>query len=232
MQKKEGEFPKISLIITTCGRYDYLRKTQLSLLDNVIGKFYERIIVDDSCSNSYRAENLREVYNKSGFTKIVIHEARKGFAGAYHSAFNAVSPESEYTFILEDDFTFNEPIDLMKMVDILRWNPKLCQVALKRQAWNKAEIKAGGIVECDPDSFEDQTFWDLTWCEHRKFFTTNPSLVPMWVIQKGWPLCERSEGVFTHELFKDPEVKSAYLGHKFDNPKVHHIGEVRNGINY
>lgn len=224
MRKKEEGLPKISLVVITDGRNGYLERTLESFNEKVKYDFYESIVIDDI------AGKFPKIY--LGFDKVIHHKTKQGFAGAYHSAFNAVPPESDYCFILEDDFIFNDKIYLSDMIDILVNNPKLCQVALKRQAWNKEELKAGGIVECDPDSFEDQTFWDLKWCEHRKFFTTNPSLAPMWVIKKGWPLCERSEGIFTHELFKDPEVKSAYLGHKFDPPKVHHIGEVRNGINY
>lgn len=223
----ENAAPKVSLFIVTDGRIGCLEKTLESFRYNVVGVFLQEFIVND-CVNPVFREQVDRISEVYGFDAPIHHAEKQGFAGAYHTAFSRVNKKSDYCFILEDDFTFNEVILVSEMIGILKDNPHLCQVALKRQAWNIKEKITGGIVEVSPDSYGDKSGF----CQHRNFFTTNPSLVPAWVIKKGWPLCEHSEGVFSHQLFEDPLVYSAYLGKKFDAPKVTHIGETRNGNNY
>jgi len=43
-------------------------------------------------------------------------------------------------------------------------------------------------------------------------------------------MCEKSEHVMSNILFDNPNFKSSMLGHKFDAPKVFHIGENRVGV--
>lgn len=227
MLENAGEFPKVSLFVVTDGRIGCLEKTLDSFRQNVIGVFVQEFIVNDCINPTFReqVDRISEVY---GFDAPIHHVKKEGFAGAYHTAFSHVNKDADFCFILEDDFTFNETIVISEMINILQDNPNLCQVALKRQAWNQSEKRAGGVVEQNPVSYEDKKGF----CQHRNFFTTNPSLVPAWVIKKGWPLCEHSEGVFSHSLFEDPAIYSSYLGQKFDAPKVTHIGETRNGTGY
>ena len=52
-------------------------------------------------------------------------------------------------------------------------------MSLKRQAWNKHESAAGGIVEADPNELWLESDGLATWTEHRKYFTTNPSRLPL-----------------------------------------------------
>lgn len=223
----ESISPKVSLFIVTDGRIGCLEKTLDSLRSLVIGPFVQEFIIND-CVNPVFREQVDRLSEQYAFDEPTHHAEKQGFAGAYHTAFARVSKKSDYCFILEDDFTFNEPIVLSELIGILQRNKHLCQIALKRQAWNTQEKAKGGVVEVWPDSYEDKEGF----CQHRNFFTTNPSLVPAWVIKKGWPLCERSEGIFTGQLFTDSAIYSAYLGAKFDPPKVTHIGDTRNGINY
>jgi len=227
MEIVENNAPKVSMFVVTDGRIGCLQKTLDSFRNNVSGVFIQEFIVNDCTNPVFREEvdQLSEIY---AFDLPVHHEKKQGFAGAYHTAFSRVSNKSDFCFILEDDFTFNQLIVISDLINILTDNPYLCQVALKRQAWSIGEKQAGGIVEQWPDLYEDKNGF----FQHRNFFTTNPSLVPAWVIKKGWPLVQKSEKAFTDILFADPLIHSAYLGQKFDAPKVQHIGETRNGINY
>lgn len=229
MQNKEEVSNKVSLFIVTDGRYDYLAITLHNL--NMLCKypFDQKFIVND-CVDPEFLIKLKEIADYFGF-EVINHDQKKGFAGAYNTAFANVT--GDYAFIVEDDFTFNERVDIKLMRGILQHNPHLCQVALKRQAWHEAEKQAGGIVEQWPDLYEDkENEFGIQWCEHRQFFTTNPSLVPAWVIKMGWPVCPQSEKVFSNRLFEDSSIYSAYLGEKFAPPKVTHIGETRKGTGY
>jgi glycosyltransferase involved in cell wall biosynthesis len=220
----------VSLVIITDGRLEYLEKTMNSLYNNVKYPFVEKIIVNDCIDIRFRnkVKELADIY--SFFT--INHNTKMGFARVYNTAWKRIWPSSDFVFSTEDDFTFNEEIDVEKMIEILEYDRNLVQVALKRQAWNEEEKKAGGIVELWPDQYEEKNVGDLSWTEHRQFFTTNPSLISKWVIDRGWPLVPDSEGIFTHELFKNPNYKSCFYGGKFDKPKVEHIGITRAGINY
>jgi hypothetical protein len=164
-----------------------------------------------------------------------------GFAGAIQQGWELVLDSGcRYVFHVETDFTFNEDPPVDRMVKVLEEYPYLAQIALKRQAWNDQEKAAGGIVECNPDDFEErgasfrsgeEFLFAAEWTEHRRFFTTNPSVYPARLCLVGWPQEPHSEGVFTHRLLTDPLLRFAFWGGKFDPPLVEHQG-ARAGIGY
>lgn len=159
-----------------------------------------------------------------------------GFAGAIQYGWDQIlHSDAEWIFHLEADFTFNRPVPLEAMSMIAR-DEHVAQVALKRQPWNQQEKAAGGIVELDPESFEEcRRHWEYgpaKYTAHRKFFTTNPSLYRRDIAERSWPQEANSEGLFGIELFKDPAVVSTFWGGKFDAPMVEHIGESRAGRGY
>lgn len=168
------------------------------------------------------------------FTVVVDDSAHElGFAGAIAEGWRRVREIGpDWVFHLELDFTFDAPVPLDRMIAVLKRNPYLVQMALKRQPVNPDEQAAGGIVELDPDSFEQRTSGGDIWTEHRKFFTTNPSVYPAALCAQPWPQESRSEGLFSLKLFEDPKARSAFWGAKFDAPLTHHIGDERAGKGY
>jgi hypothetical protein len=127
-------------------------------------------------------------------------------------------------FHLEDDFTFNRPVDLGAMAASSIENPNLVQLALRRQPWNDEERAAGGIVEQHPDDYDRPLRpHGHEWLEHRRFFTTNPSLYRRSLCALGWPDVEQSEGHFTHQLTR-PRRALRVLGPRHSGEWVTHIG--------
>lgn len=162
-------------------------------------------------------------------------EHRLGFAGAIQEGWDrllALDPLPDYVLHCEGDFTFHQPVPALAMALALERNPYLCQMALKRQAVNEEECAAGGIVECHPDDFEQWADRHAYWTEHRRFFSTNPSVYSTKICRMGWPQVRHSEGIFTHQLLEDPTVRFAFWGKKFDPPLTEHIGLVRAGHGY
>lgn len=156
-----------------------------------------------------------------------------GFAGAIAEGWRQVRETgADWICHLEMDFTFNEPVPLDGMIELLEDQEHLVQVSLKRQAVNAAECAAGGLVEMAPDDYRQRVEGGVIWTEHRRYFTTNPSVYSAKLCRHGWPQVERSEGVFTHRLLQDPEARFAIWGGKFDAPLVHHIGDERRGRGY
>lgn len=157
-------------------------------------------------------------------------EHRLGFAGAVQYGWEQI--ETDWVFHLEGDFLFNQEPPIEEMVNLLIRRPYLAQVVLKRQAWNRDEKRAGGIVELHPNDFHEVTDGVSTWTEHRRFFSTNPSVYSSRLCRLGWPQESESEGKFTHRLLADPLLRFAFWGHKFQPPMVNHIGEHRAGHGY
>lgn len=159
-------------------------------------------------------------------------EHKMGFAGAIMEGWRQVlATRCEWVFHAELDFLYGEPIPLRDMIELLEAESHLVQVALKRQPVNEEEIAAGGIVEAHSDDFRQRVEGGVIWTEHRRFFTTNPSVYSTKLCRHGWPQVPQSEGVFTHRLLEDPDVRFAFWGAKYDPPMVEHIG-ARCGTGY
>lgn len=220
----------ITLLVMTDGRKQFIEPT-LERTNMLSGYISRKLIHDDSGDESYRKWLLRR-YGKE--YEIYSTGRRSGFGGAIISAWNQLQNDNnDWVFHLEDDFVMSNLVPLSEMITVMNRNPHIVQMALRRQPWNEVEKAAGGIVEADPDSYEEKTNGIHTWLEHRKFFTTNPSLYrKSLTVEHPWPVGLNSEGKFGIELFKDADKRSAFWGHKGEEPRCWHIGEFRNGAGY
>lgn len=221
----------VTLLVITDGRADCLRQT-LAAFDMFVDQSLigTRVLVDDSADPAY-GQWIDEAYS---FDLHLQATHRRGFAGAIAAGWRAVA-NAEYVFHLEDDFVMARHIPVGDMVEVLIENPQLAQMALRRQPWNSEEKAAGGYVACHPDAYTD--VYDLTndraWLEHRMFFTTNPSVYPHRIVDRGWPLMNQSEGIFSLDLFRaEPDTVCGIWGRRDDDPWVIHIGDQRIGQGY
>lgn len=155
-----------------------------------------------------------------------------GFAGAVQAGWDGVLETGcDWVFHLESDFIFTCPVDLARMQKLLSQEGDIAQVALRRQAWNEREKRAGGIIQADPKDFQTKTCVGDYYTRHRKFFTTNPSLYRSDLCERGWPQVDQSEGVFTHQLLAEG-LSFAFVGHVNEPPRCLHIGQARTGTGY
>lgn len=212
----------IALVVVTDGRAEYIRPTIASLRASLSFWPTHRYIVDDSGDPNYGAI-LSDHFG--GEFAIRSHIGRAGFCATVADAWRIAigEPDVEYVFHAEDDFTYNEPVDLERMAAILDVHPNLAQLALKRQPVNDLEIAAGDITRVYPDAWRQHP----TFTEHTRNLTTNPSLIPRRVIQT----CLRC-GVGTAEMELTRFLQGlgytfGYVGDVDDAPRVHHIGEHR-----
>lgn len=228
----------IALLVLADGREEYLAQTIASARVNLAGPISERWLYAETGDDAYRAR-LAEAYPE--FIRIGEPGPKRGFSGAIQDAWRIMRERSaaEYVLHLEQDFTFNRPLDLSGPAEILADHWYLAQLALRRQPWNPQEAAAGGIVEQHPDAYVDCALADHEWLEQRLFFTTNPSLYRRSLCTVAWPDPPHSEGMFTHRLLADgtPEaepgsVRFGYWGPRASTPWVHHIGHVRAGTGY
>lgn len=226
----------VAVLVMTDGRRDCISRTIPSLLDNLQGELGFLMIHDDSGDRDYQDWLIGE------FPDWIVMSGSKrlGFGGAIQRAWNithgAASDDHRYVWHQEDDFTFNRPVNLDDMIHVLDEHPYLAQMALRRQPWNDEERAGGGQIERFPreDFPEHSDDHGNVWLEHRRWFTTNPSLIPRYLVAGGWPTVNQSEGIFTHQLIRrDPALRFGYWG-TYDSGVawVHHIGEQRVGNGY
>jgi len=220
----------VACLVITDGRRDCLERTIASVEEMTTGIDPDtRIIVDDSASPMHRAF-LNERF--PGYS-IHSHSQRYGFAAAVRTGWTMLGyTDAEWFVHLEDDFTFNEPIDWVQLTVPLTIDKRLAQMSLKRQPWSPEEVAVGGFVEMNPDDFTEVRELGTTWTEHVRHWTTNPSVFHCSIVEQfEWPEGRESEGRFTIKL-RDAGYRFGIWGSKFDPPKVTHIGETRRGKGY
>lgn len=219
----------IALLVITDGRRDCIERTIPSADQNLQGDITTRLIYDDSGD----PENAQWLSDRFPHFVVRQHpEGRQGFGGAIRAAWSMLAETTEpFVFHLEDDFTFNRPVDLEAVARLLRSDISLAQVALRRQPWNAEERAAGGIVESHPDDFDEHTSHCGQYLTHRRFFTTNPCLYRRSIMFEGWPEGANSEGHFTHQLLASG-YRFAYWGSRDSGEAVTHIGDERAGTGY
>jgi hypothetical protein len=168
-----------------------------------------------------------------GEVEILTAPEKRGFGGAIAAAWAHVYEQGhDFVFHTENDFTYNELIPLDTMSHILDIDTNLGQVALLRQPWNAKEKLAGGIIPSYPQgTFRERRLGRVAYLEHDAFWTTNPSLIPNYILGLGWPDVPESEGMFTFKL-RAMGVHFGFLGQLGDEPRVTHIGNDRVGAGY
>lgn len=223
----------ILLLVMTDGRRTCIERTVASARESLTGPITRAVIHDDSGDPDY-TEWLAEEFPDF---ELVSTAGRSGFGGAIRNAWlhlnaTAENDDCRFVFHLEDDFTFNREVPLRYMATILDQHPELVQLALRRQPWNDTERIAGGVVEVAPTEFVENGDYGHAWLEHRRFFTTNPSLYRRSLTWRGWPAGGQSEGMFTAQLLEDPLRRFGYWGARASGEWVHHIGTTRAGTAY
>lgn len=219
----------IPAIVLTNGRACIIRSLP-SALGSVAG-IGSVTIVDDSGNPEYRAWLAEEF---PGHTIVPVADEAAGYWRAMQTVW-ALAAGTSHVFFVEDDFTFNRPVDLAELAAVLDAYDHLTQIALLRQPWFHNEHNHGGLIEAleaQGQAFEQRTDGHRSWIEHRACFTGNPSLIPARTLAQPWPEGAWSESRFGRQLFKNRAARGAYWGRRGDPPAVTHIGHERAGRDY
>jgi hypothetical protein len=220
----------VDVICLTAGRRAYLERTLASFKERVKGAIGRKTIQDDSGDTAF-GEWLHATYSKEW--DIITTDGKTGFTEAICSFWKYEQSKngegSPYIFHLEDDFVFDQDINLNDMITVLEGDMRLAQVALLRGPWAEDEIQAGGIVQQHPGSYQHLEVAGLPYLRHRRYFTTNPCVYRRELLDRGWPHAKNSEIVFTKRM-RGRSMQFAYFGD--GTPMCTHIGDERVGIGY
>lgn len=217
--------------IMTCGRGDVFERTLASLDEQVSGPITREVIFDDSGDRAYRLW-LEEIADRRG-ASVMSWGENLGYTMSMFYAWrwlrhHATEP---YVFHVEDDFTFDRPVDLTELVKVLELEPALAEVVLLRHAYYPREIRAGGIVEEHPEAYTRQDREGLTWLEHELFFSTNPGLYARDLVRRhDWPRKHRNSEAVMGPVLVGEGRRFAFLGD--GTPQITHIGDERGGHGY
>lgn len=245
--------PTIALLIMTDGRNDLLKRTIESFAKNVTGNIVD-VLVHVDAANPVQALTAERIVRDAApapvgtSRRLIASSHRSGFGGAIRRAWQFLghSSTADYVFHLEDDFTFNRPVNLDHLTEVMQAVPELAQMALRRQPWNDAERAAGGVIEQHPDSYVRQSTSAAAggfhhWLRHDRFFTTNPCVYRRRVppaVRGGvredvntWPSGLESEGRYGIRL-RQHGYSFGFWGVREQTPWVEHIGVERIGNGY
>lgn len=149
------------------------------------------VIVDDTGDEDWR----RSLRDSTGNRVVGVAAQPAGYANAMQAVWDAAwMLRSPYVFLLEEDFTIDQDVDLGLLADVINENPRIAQVALQRQPWYENEKKHGliGAMRENGVTFTER---DGTWLEHDAGFTGNPSLINREVLidLPRWPTGDWTE---------------------------------------
>ena len=217
---------QVAVVVLTTGDRETLMATLASADENLVGPIGRRLIcVDGSRPRVEAVEDLDLDWTRWDTVQIRGGGYPKAVAAALEQALGCGQP---WILWLEDDFTFNEPIDLCEMQELVEQHD-LAQLSLMRQPWYEPEIEAGGVIAANPAAFTQREGY----VEHAAYWTMNPMLTRRSLLaEHRWPQGRRSELRFGHSVFADPRVRAGILGSVEDAPRVEHIGLERAGKGY
>ena len=213
---------QVVVVCLTTGDRDTLPAALASADANLRGPIGRRLVCVDGPAGGIAIPD--------GWDAVSLGDSRQGYPAAVAAAKDyAIGSGQPWIFWLEDDFTFDQPVDLAAMAAIMARTPRLAQLSLKRQPWYDYEVAAGGIIEAHP-----YRFWQRDgFVEHRDYWTMNPMLTRREVLaMNGWPQGSYSEKHFGENLFARTDYFAGILGKMNDPPRVTHHGQERVGHGY
>ena len=185
------------------GRWDYARQAVESIERTIGFDFFDRTVLAlDGDSGECTVGPFDEVHRLS---------ERSGLSANLAQLWKAVG-DDEWVFHCEEDFVIGDaPLDDMR--DVLEANPRVANMVLLRQPWNREELAAGSVLNVRPQDYVEHT----RWVEHTRGFWLNLSVYHASITEVGAgveaQITERLEG----RTF-------GYWGGATDGPRCVHIG--------
>lgn len=211
----------LALGIVTDGRTPETITRSVQSIALHIGDVFDKVFIVDDSADEANAAWLDKEFPEA---TIIHHETRRGLGGAVVSAWTTfLESGCDFYWHHEDDFVITEPVNIFGMMNILRRNDMLAQLALKRNAVNEVEVAAGGMMQSNPDVFTDADGHVTT----RYLFTFNPFLARREVIECALDASQAMLERDVTDRLLGAGYHFGYLGAIADEPRVEHIGNVR-----
>ncbi len=208
----------VTIVITSCGRKEYLQKTIESLRKHFIydSEKTSWFIIDDYPES---VETREYIEGLLGFDLKIFNPTNRGLGYSLNRIYYEV--ETEFIFHCEDDWLFLRPIPVRDMINLLKENPHLRQLSLFN-ALAKPKYK-------DKVKMTDKGFAET----YNKTFTFNPHLsrAELFIQHHPFPLIY-SELEYTLKLERAGFGISGIIDYGAESVFVEHLGIKRTGTKY
>ena len=206
---------EVTLVITSCGRFDLLKRTLDSFFEKNTYPIKKIIITEDSTEGK-KLENLISQYeNKYNFC-LIINETREGQLKSIDKAYNEV--DTEYIFHCEDDWEFLKEGFIEKSMKLLKEDPKLLTIGLR----SKKDFKEDFFKKEDYISKDGERFYEV----NEEIYTYNPGLRRKSdndLFGSHEKLKDKLYEIELSKFYKDRNYRTIYFKEKY----VEHIGDKR-----
>ena len=209
---------EVTLVITSCGRFDLLKRTLDSFFEKNTYPIKKIIITEDSTEGK-KLENLISQYtngkNKHKFC-LIINETREGQLKSIDKAYSQV--DTEYVFHCEDDWLFLKKGFIEKSMKLLKEDPNLLTVGLR----SKKDFKEDFFKKEEYISVEGEKFYEVK----DEIFTYNPGLRRKSdndLFGSHEKLKDTLYEIELSKFYKDRNYRTIYFKEKY----VEHIGNKR-----
>lgn len=204
----------VSLVVTSCGRFDLLEKTLDSFFKYNTYPIKKIIITEDSTEGK-KLEKLVSKYENQNF-KLIVNPTRLGQLKSVDKAYAEV--DTEYVFHCEDDWEFLREGFIEKSMELLDGNPKISIVGLR----GRKDCTTIPISEEDYTAPNNEKYFEIL----EDVFTYNPGLRRKDVCDLYQNHAQLEGTLFEDELSKFYKSRGFTMV-SFCNPFVEHIGYKR-----
>ena len=213
MEKNKKE---VTLVITSCGRFDLLKETLDSFFEYNTYPIKKIIITEDSTERKKLEKLISKYDNKNQNFKLIVNKIRLGQLKSIDKAYREI--DTEYIFHCEDDWRFFKKGFIEKSMELLEEDEKILVVGLRA----KEDFVQDFFYDKDYISKTGEKYYNVK----GEIFTYNPALRRKKDMDL-FGLHEKLENQKYEEVlsnfYKDRGFKSIFL----KEPAVEHIGNKR-----
>lgn len=196
----------LTVIITSSGRKDYLKKTLSSLKQNLDyqGKIYWHIIDDDPSSF-----DTREYIKNQNWDRILLNSKNCGLGYSLNRIYRTV--KTKYIFHCEDDWEFLEKIHLNKLIKSLNHKEQLIFNRKTPYKYEPSVEKDGAFIE--------------------RYYSFNPHIVTRKCVISLLPFSTINTERTISDLARKKGIRSKIYGFE-DISYVEHLGVTKRVSKY
>lgn len=221
---------KICKLIFSTNRLKYLIRTLDSFRNLDFGNNEVYGIFIDDYPEGRDDSLIKTIAEHYGYDKVILHEQNQGLTATWKEAYEIISQmDFDYVWHQEDDVELLYPLHIETCTNLLKLDPNMVQVSLKRQIWYWHEQPV--LLEND-DLVYETNFNHYRYNVKQQYFWTMASCYPHWITKEPIEQStghQPSEGVVMTYLVNKMNGYSAVLKCLDGSPIVSHIGEVTKG---
>ena len=207
---------EVSLVITSCGRFDLLEETLDSFFEYNTYPIKKIIITEDSTEGKNLEKLISKYKDKNQNFRLIVNETRLGQLKSIDKAYHEI--DTEYIFHCEDDWKFLKKGFIEKSMELLEQDEKILVVGLR----DKKDFAKDFFYNEDYTCKTGEKYYNVK----GEIFTYNPALRR----KKDMDLFgshEKLENQRYEEVLSDFYKERGFKTIFFKEPYLTHIGNKR-----